>query len=229
MWTWFQLTDHSFEALRTERVPESVLEKIGPLKDKDYSRSGMAKEITKVLDLVEIELYRDLILNHAIVLQGKARKLKRLNRLSMLFRVIFFSMFPCFPLLMVLGAGIGSIIPFGIGMIALILAIGMQAEREDLLKRIPLGSKEDYSQEFSGLSEHPANFKPALLIPVSFFTRMLLWLGAILIVFVLTRTHVIDGFFCCFVWMVVIVLMPLALFTKFPKRIPDQSRDEKPT
>ena len=77
MWKWFKLTDETFIALMNANVPDTVLVKLMPLKNKDLSRRDMVKEITSVLNADEMEYYQDLILNHAVMLKGNARQGER--------------------------------------------------------------------------------------------------------------------------------------------------------
>lgn len=62
---WLKLTDQSFAALRNENVPEAVLLKLTPLKDKEFSREDLAKEIDTALNADETKQFQSLILNFA--------------------------------------------------------------------------------------------------------------------------------------------------------------------
>ncbi len=68
---WFKLTDQSFTALRRANVPEVVLTKLNPLKDKELSRESMVKEITKILNEKERKQFQDKILNNAQIPEGQ--------------------------------------------------------------------------------------------------------------------------------------------------------------
>ncbi len=68
--TWFKLTDQTFTALRDAKVPDALLAKLNPLKNKELYRDDFAKEINKVLaseTLTPEEMQRLplLIWNHA--------------------------------------------------------------------------------------------------------------------------------------------------------------------
>jgi hypothetical protein len=60
-----KLTDNAITALRSERVPDTVLSKLNPLKDKELSQEDLAREIAKVLNANEKGQWENLILNHA--------------------------------------------------------------------------------------------------------------------------------------------------------------------
>ncbi len=62
----FKLTDQSLEASRNEKVPESVLEKISPLKNKEFSRGDFVGKTSKLLNLDETKQFLGLILNHSL-------------------------------------------------------------------------------------------------------------------------------------------------------------------
>jgi hypothetical protein len=63
---WFQLTDKAMAALRTAEVPEGVLSKLTPLKDKPLAlRKEFVEELGKVLDKDELTRFQDRILTHA--------------------------------------------------------------------------------------------------------------------------------------------------------------------
>jgi hypothetical protein len=226
MWKWFKLTDDSFAALRNANVPDTVLEKITLLKNKDLSQRDLAKEITKALDTIEMVLYQDLILNHAIELQGKALRLKRFNRCLIILRVIAISLFVS----LCISAGllhlkiISAILVFTF-MILGFLSVVLDIQRNELLKKIKPGSEEDYSEEFSSLGHHPAKLKPALLLPFSLRTRILIYLGILAVDYVLMRTGVFNGFFDCFVLLASLFMIPMALFIKFPQYDPNATID----
>ncbi|HEV3438507.1 MAG TPA: DUF1592 domain-containing protein [Gemmata sp.] len=65
----FKLTDQVLAALKNDKVPESVLVKLNPLKNKEFSRDDFEKEINKLLNADETKQFQRLILNHA----GKSR------------------------------------------------------------------------------------------------------------------------------------------------------------
>jgi ABC-type phosphate/phosphonate transport system substrate-binding protein len=61
----FKLTDQAFVALRDANVPDAVLAKLNPLKNKELSRGDLEKEITKVLNKDETKQFQDMVLIHA--------------------------------------------------------------------------------------------------------------------------------------------------------------------
>lgn len=61
----FKLTEQTFLALKNAKVPETVLEKLNPLKNKEMSRGDLLKEITKVLNTNETKQFQDIVLIHA--------------------------------------------------------------------------------------------------------------------------------------------------------------------
>jgi multidrug efflux pump len=62
---WFKLTDQAFDGLKSENVPESVLEKLNPLKKREFIRNDLETEIGKLLSEDETEQFQNLILKHA--------------------------------------------------------------------------------------------------------------------------------------------------------------------
>ncbi|HEV3437195.1 MAG TPA: carboxypeptidase-like regulatory domain-containing protein [Gemmata sp.] len=64
---WFQLSDQLFMVLQKAMVPEAVLSKLNPLKDKALFRNEFVSEIGKVLTNEERNRFQDLILNYAAV------------------------------------------------------------------------------------------------------------------------------------------------------------------
>ncbi|HEV3386412.1 MAG TPA: hypothetical protein VG097_16435, partial [Gemmata sp.] len=60
-----KLTDRSFTALRDAKVPEPVLSKLTPLKDRGFSQKALVEEINKVLNTDDKNQFRQLILKHA--------------------------------------------------------------------------------------------------------------------------------------------------------------------
>jgi tetratricopeptide (TPR) repeat protein len=63
---WLKLTDQTFSDLRKASVPEAVMLKIEPLKNKDLSRGDLVKEISKVLNPDETMQFLDKIVNHSL-------------------------------------------------------------------------------------------------------------------------------------------------------------------
>jgi hypothetical protein len=61
----FKLTDQSFEALKGRNIPEAVLAKLKPLKDKELHRSDIEKEIAGLLTPAEKEKHLSAILTSA--------------------------------------------------------------------------------------------------------------------------------------------------------------------
>ncbi|HEV3438011.1 MAG TPA: efflux RND transporter permease subunit, partial [Gemmata sp.] len=61
--TRFKLTDETFDTLKSEHVPESVLVKLRPLKNKEYSQSDFVGEINAVLNEDERKQFQILILS----------------------------------------------------------------------------------------------------------------------------------------------------------------------
>jgi rod shape determining protein RodA len=64
---YWKLTDHSFEQLRVENVPQDVLEDLGTLQGKEYTDKG--KFLTDLENNVppdQLQKYQDLILPHAV-------------------------------------------------------------------------------------------------------------------------------------------------------------------
>ncbi|HEV3386309.1 MAG TPA: hypothetical protein VG097_15920, partial [Gemmata sp.] len=67
----FKLTNQVFDALKKENLPESVLTKLGTLKDKEFSRDDFVGEINKILNTSESKEYQSIILNYAGELDEK--------------------------------------------------------------------------------------------------------------------------------------------------------------
>jgi len=63
--TWFKLTDQSFAVLLNKELPEVVLSKLTPLKDKELQRADLESELAKLLSADEKDKFLNLILNHA--------------------------------------------------------------------------------------------------------------------------------------------------------------------
>jgi eukaryotic-like serine/threonine-protein kinase len=61
----FKLTDQAIAALRNAKVPEAVLLKLNPLKNKELYREEFVREITRALNTDLTEKLQDLILSHA--------------------------------------------------------------------------------------------------------------------------------------------------------------------
>jgi hypothetical protein len=67
-WSWFKLTNKSLAALRADKVPDGVLSKLNPLKDKEFlNREDFVGELANCLDKDERVRYQDLVLKHAWV------------------------------------------------------------------------------------------------------------------------------------------------------------------
>ncbi len=62
---WFNLTDRVLTALQKENVPDAVLAKLAPLKNKELSQGDFVNEITKVLKVDEMKQFKDIILKRA--------------------------------------------------------------------------------------------------------------------------------------------------------------------
>jgi len=60
-----KLTEESFATLGSLNVPQSILMKLNPLKNKKLSRDDLVEELTGLLDPNETKLYKNLILDHA--------------------------------------------------------------------------------------------------------------------------------------------------------------------
>ncbi len=71
---WFKLTDQTFASLRSGSVPEAVLVKLNPLKNKELSRAGLVKEISEALNADERKRYQQIILNQAPIIAEPADK-----------------------------------------------------------------------------------------------------------------------------------------------------------
>jgi ABC-type Na+ efflux pump permease subunit len=68
---WFKLTDESVKALRAAAVPEGVLSKLNPLKDKLFARrEEFLTELGKVLDPDDLARFQDRVVNHALLAGG---------------------------------------------------------------------------------------------------------------------------------------------------------------
>jgi HlyD family secretion protein len=65
-----KLTDKSIQALRTARVPEEVLAKIGPMKNKDLSPQEFQAQLGRALGKVELGRFQDRVVNQAEPLPG---------------------------------------------------------------------------------------------------------------------------------------------------------------
>jgi hypothetical protein len=62
----FKITDNVFVTLKAEKVvPDSVLVKLIPLKDKEFTREGLEQAIKKLLDADESKKFQSLILKQA--------------------------------------------------------------------------------------------------------------------------------------------------------------------
>jgi hypothetical protein len=73
MLAWFKLSDKSLDSLRAGGVPEPVLSKLNPLKNKEFeSKEQLLSELAKLLDKDELQRFQNLVLNHAkMLLQNK--------------------------------------------------------------------------------------------------------------------------------------------------------------
>jgi multidrug efflux pump subunit AcrA (membrane-fusion protein) len=87
---WFKLTDQAIAALRNAHVPEAVLLKLNPLKNKPLWRESLVKEIAKVLSPDEIKQFQDPILNAAKNRCKVTRNAGSLNTESRTLRVEIF-------------------------------------------------------------------------------------------------------------------------------------------
>jgi hypothetical protein len=68
---WFNLTDRVLTALQKENVPDAVLAKLAPLKNKELSQGDFVNEITKVLKVDEMKQFKDIILKRADEITGR--------------------------------------------------------------------------------------------------------------------------------------------------------------
>jgi MFS family permease len=68
---YFQYTNKSFDALKSQGVPESLLWKLDALKEKEFSRDEFQHEIDKVLDLNETQYFKEDILKKCLILKVK--------------------------------------------------------------------------------------------------------------------------------------------------------------
>jgi RND family efflux transporter MFP subunit len=67
---WLKLTDPAIATLKSENVPESVLAKLNPLKNKEYSQDSFEAEVRKLLNADETKQYLSLVLNNPESKQG---------------------------------------------------------------------------------------------------------------------------------------------------------------
>jgi amino acid transporter len=63
--TRLKLTDQVFVSLKSANVPETVLEKLNPLKNKEFSQDDLVGKIDKLLNADETQQFQSLILNNA--------------------------------------------------------------------------------------------------------------------------------------------------------------------
>lgn len=70
--TVFTITDQSLAAIRGENVPESVVAKLYPLKDKAYTPGDFMSEIARALSADEARQYHQMILNNVFNRAGEA-------------------------------------------------------------------------------------------------------------------------------------------------------------
>jgi hypothetical protein len=68
--TWFKLTDQSLETLRNKNLPEGVLSRLTPLKDKELQRINLESELARLLSADEKDKFLNLIVNHAVTLHS---------------------------------------------------------------------------------------------------------------------------------------------------------------
>jgi protein phosphatase len=61
--TRYKLIDTSIQGLRSANVPETVLSKLIPLKDKEFPQEAFVKEIARILDVNEMDKWRTVILS----------------------------------------------------------------------------------------------------------------------------------------------------------------------
>jgi hypothetical protein len=61
----FKLTDQSLDTLRNKNLPEVVLSKLKPLKDKELQRADFERELGRLLSADEKDKFLTLISNHA--------------------------------------------------------------------------------------------------------------------------------------------------------------------
>lgn len=62
----YLLSDNSFATLGAKQVPEDVLSKIAPLKDRVFTQKLLVKELTQVLDKEEANKYQQLIMQSTV-------------------------------------------------------------------------------------------------------------------------------------------------------------------
>lgn len=62
---WFNFNDHAIAALQKANVPDSVLAKLTPLKDKEVSQEDFMKGISQALNADEMRKFKDIILKRA--------------------------------------------------------------------------------------------------------------------------------------------------------------------
>jgi membrane fusion protein, multidrug efflux system len=62
----FKLGDEAISKLRIANVPETILSKLSPLKDKEFAQEGFVREIAGVLDFDEMDRWKSLIMNDAV-------------------------------------------------------------------------------------------------------------------------------------------------------------------
>ncbi len=67
---WFKLTDQSLDTLRNKNLPEVVLSRLTPLKDKELERADLETELARLLSIDEKDKFLNLILNHARPITG---------------------------------------------------------------------------------------------------------------------------------------------------------------
>jgi WD40 repeat protein len=67
----FKLSDQAFAVLKNSNVPESVLTKLSPLKNKDFPKADLMVEINKVLSNDEMKQFKTLIVSNATTPVGE--------------------------------------------------------------------------------------------------------------------------------------------------------------
>jgi cobalt-zinc-cadmium resistance protein CzcA len=70
--TWYALTDQSLDALREAKAPKAVIDRLLPLKNKEFdTEAHFAARLAEVLDKKDLERYQGILLHHGLRTFGK--------------------------------------------------------------------------------------------------------------------------------------------------------------
>lgn len=80
---WFKLTDQTFAALKSGSLSEVALGKLSSLKNKEFTREGMLKELSEILSPAELGKHQEAIFYHAQIVAEPAGRPDAGKRIAM--------------------------------------------------------------------------------------------------------------------------------------------------